>query len=140
MNKILVPFDGSDSAIRAVRYAATLVGSNTTRRLELLYVANSMPIGTHGTLSQDQVNERAAAETETTVQAARRILDDAGIAYQVHTRLGSAASEITKYAEESGCDGIVMGTRGMGPVASAMIGSVATKVVTQVDVPVTLIK
>lgn len=140
MNKILVPFDGSESAVRAVRYAAALAGCGAARQLELLYVANSMPIGTQGMLSQDQLDERATAETEQALQPARRILDDAGIAYEASSRIGSAANEITKHVEESGCDGIVMGTRGMGVVASAMIGSVATKVVTQVEVPVTLVK
>ena len=33
-----------------------------------------------------------------------------------------------------------MGTRGLGAVANLMIGSVATKVIHMVDVPVTLIK
>lgn len=38
------------------------------------------------------------------------------------------------------CDAIIMGSRGLGPVASMIIGSVATKVIHLVKVPVTLIK
>jgi nucleotide-binding universal stress UspA family protein len=33
-----------------------------------------------------------------------------------------------------------MGTRGLGPIANLVIGSVATKVIHLVEVPVTLIK
>jgi nucleotide-binding universal stress UspA family protein len=34
----------------------------------------------------------------------------------------------------------MMGTRGKGPIASIVIGSVATQVVHLIDVPITLIK
>jgi nucleotide-binding universal stress UspA family protein len=35
---------------------------------------------------------------------------------------------------------VVMGTRGLGSVHSMVLGSVATKVLHQVEVPVTLVK
>jgi len=38
------------------------------------------------------------------------------------------------------CDAIIMGTRGMGSLANLVIGSVTTKVIHLVEVPVTLIK
>jgi nucleotide-binding universal stress UspA family protein len=49
-------------------------------------------------------------------------------------------SELVKYAEEKGCDGIIMGTRGLGPIGNLVMGSVATKVIHLTTLPVTLIK
>ena len=47
---------------------------------------------------------------------------------------------IVKRPEELNCDGIVMGTRGMGAIGNLVMGSVATKVVHLTKLPVTLVK
>ena len=54
--------------------------------------------------------------------------------------VGDTASMIVKRAEELNCDGIVMGTRGMGAIGNLVMGSVATKVVHLTKLPVTLVK
>jgi len=50
------------------------------------------------------------------------------------------AELIAKVAGAGGVEGIVMGTRGMGPIKSLVLGSVATKVIHLVEFPVTLVK
>ena len=72
--------------------------------------------------------------------AARQILDAEEVQYKVRSRVGSPANEIARHVHETQCDAIIMGTRGLSPVANLMIGSVATKVIHLVEVPVTLIK
>jgi nucleotide-binding universal stress UspA family protein len=42
--------------------------------------------------------------------------------------------------KDSGADAIVMGTRGLGVVGGLVLGSIASKVVHLVKVPVTLVK
>lgn len=54
--------------------------------------------------------------------------------------IGPVAETIARIALEQNCDGIVMGTRGLGAVAGALLGSVASQVVHLSDVPVTLVK
>lgn len=140
MQKILVPFDGSESATRALRHAASLVRENPAVRLELLCVIDPMTMHTRAVSSDADLGDLQAQEAHKISQPARQLLDEAGVAYQVQSRVGSPANEIAEHVRESGCDAIVMGTRGMGPVATLMIGSVAMRVVHLVDVPVTLIK
>lgn len=53
-------------------------------------------------------------------------------------RSPSAAVRIAAKVAHARCGAIVMGTRGMGPLASLVIGSVASAVVAPVDVPGTL--
>lgn len=91
-------------------------------------------------LSPAQLSRLCPDEASRVIEPARQILDQAGISYHVQCRVGSAACEITQQVQESGCDGIVMGTRGMGLNENIMIGSVAAHVVHLVNVPVTLIK
>ncbi len=54
--------------------------------------------------------------------------------------VGSVAQAIVKRGEDLGCDGIVMGTRGMGAIGNLAMGSVATKVIHLTKLPVTLVK
>lgn len=140
MPKVLLPFDGSDSAMRAARYAAALAKENPAIQLELLYVLDPMTLRAHAGLSQQDIERLHADETARVVAPAKQALADAGIACEVHSRAGSPANRIAEYVHDTGCDAIIMGTRGLGPVASMMIGSVAIKVIHLVDVPVTLVK
>jgi len=49
--------------------------------------------------------------------------------YEVNTvsKVGNAAVEITKYADENDIDLIVMESRGLGAVSRFMLGSVSSK-------------
>lgn len=140
MPKVLLPFDGSDSALHAVRYAASLAKENPAIQLELLYVLDPMTLGAHAGLSQQDIERLHADETARVVAPAQQALADAGVPCQIHSRAGSPANRIAEYVFDAGCDAIIMGTRGLGPVASMMIGSVAIKVIHLVDVPITLVK
>lgn len=140
MRKVLIPFDGSDSALRAVQYAVSLAKEITGMQVELLNVQDPVPLKAHAGASDAEIQHKQAEEAGRILQPARQILDAAGIPYQVRLRTGSPANEIALQVNETNCDSIIMGTRGMGPVASLMIGSVATRVIYLVDVPVTLIK
>jgi nucleotide-binding universal stress UspA family protein len=48
----------------------------------------------------------------------------------VETSSASAADEIIRYAKEKGIDLIVIGTKGRSGISKALLGSVASKVVT----------
>lgn len=140
MKHILVPCDGSANALRALAYAAGLAKDDPAVRLELLHVLDPMHFrNPAAALPPDELERRRADALAHVLQPARAILDAAGVPYQVHARTGDPAGEIAAQVAESGCDGVVMGTRGLGPVASLMIGSVACHVVHLVQVPVTLV-
>lgn len=140
MRKILVPCDGSDSALRAVRYAASAAKERPDIQLELLNVQDPVPLGPHAVQTGKEIEQWQADEAVRVLQSAREILDSEGVSYQIRCRAGPPANEIARHAKETQCDAIIMGTRGLGPVASAVVGSDATRVIHLVDIPVTLIK
>ncbi|HZW22704.1 universal stress protein [Noviherbaspirillum sp.] len=140
MPNILVPFDGSDSALRAVRHAARLAKLIAGTQIELLHVLDPVLVGEHTVISTQDIRRIQDEEAARVLQPAREVLDAEGIPYMAHHRCGAPAGEIAQQVYESKCDAVVMGTRGLGPIASIMIGSVATRVIHLVDVPVTLIK
>lgn len=138
---VLVPFDGSESALRAVRYAASIAHGNPVARLELLHVLDPARCRrTAGTPASAKSERLAAQEFERVIAPARTILDAGDVAYRVVRRNGDPAGEIAAQVRESGCDGVIMGTRGMDQLADTMVGSVALRTAYLVDVPVTLVK
>ena len=140
MRKILVPCDGSDNALRAVRYAVSVAKECSDVHLELLNVEDPMQLRTHAALSVQEIAQMQADDAARILQPARQVLDAEGVPYQAGCRTGSPANQIAQHVHETHCDMVIMGTRGLSPIAGAMIGSVATKVIHLVDVPVTLIK
>lgn len=141
MEKILVPFDGSENALRAVQYAATIAKEKPSSEIFLLHVLDPVTFKSQAALlSPVELSRLCPDDAVRVIGPARQILDHAGTPYHVHCRVGGAAGEIAQQVRESGCDGVIMGTRGMGPIANVLIGSVASRVVHLVDVPVTLVK
>jgi len=54
---------------------------------------------------------------------------DAGLEANGMVKIGHPAEEILNTAKENDCDLIVVGTHGRGPVATAVMGSIATKII-----------
>ena len=146
--KILVPFDGSPPSERAVEYAsqriAAAVGKSTVD-LHLLNVQES---------DADVLDffRRDAADVAARLVAVRRdagaklleapakAVQGAGVRVERTVLLGDPAEVIGSYVNDHHCDMVVMGTRGLGPVGGLMLGSVTSKVISLVKVPVTLVK
>jgi nucleotide-binding universal stress UspA family protein len=140
--KILLPVDGSENALRATRFAIKLAQA-CPDGAELHLLAVQMPILSGDVkmfVSQDQINAYHHDEALKALAGARTALDAAGVHYAFHIGVGQLAETIAAYAKDKACDQIVMGTRGLGAVKGLLLGSVTTKVMHLVDIPVTLVK
>ena len=138
--KILIPVDGSDNALRAVDYAAKMAIESNSLRFELLHVLEPMPLRAHAALAQNEINLVYADEAIRILLPAQRLLDLAGLSHCAHYRVGHPANEIAAQVTDKNCDAVIMGTRGLGFLGRAATGSVASQVVHLVNVPVTLVK
>lgn len=138
MKNLLVPCDGSDSALRAVRHAASEAAA---AEIHLLHVVEPMtPVTLSEAISARRLDDRFPPQAAEALAPAIAVLEQAGARYTLHCRFGKPATEIADYARAAGCDAVVMGTRGHGALANLVIGSVAMQVVKQVAIPVTLVK
>lgn len=140
MQKLLIPFDGSPSAVHAVQYAASVASATAPVQLILLNVQEMAAAVPHVSTADHRPSTVQEEEASRILQPAKQILEQAGVDYQAVVRVGTVASEIADYAKQAGCHALIMGTRGMSAAMNLMIGSTATRVVHLVDVPVTLIK
>jgi nucleotide-binding universal stress UspA family protein len=140
MFKALVPIDGSENALRAVERAVALVRDRAPFELHLLNVQPSLSGDVTTFVGSTTVKDYHREEGEKALASARALLDRQGIPYKLHITVGPAGESIAGFAKKLGCDTIVMGTRGMGKIKGALLGSVSTEVIRHADVPVTLVK
>ena len=142
MHTVLVPFDGSASAKRAIQYLVDLSKDLAQLKVHVLNVLIEPVIyGEYATPNLlDQFNASAQQHAAEVNAEAAAMLGAANIAHETHVATGVVAVEISRAVTAYGCSGVVMGTRGMGSLKNLVLGSVATQVVHEVAVPVTLVK
>lgn len=145
MRKILIPFDGSAASMRAVEQVVALSGNMATPPGAIL-LAVVPPAGFGDQLLQGKPSDIRALQAPALENArklmkqAAETLAKAGVTAQEHVEVGHPEEIINQFSDAYHCDLIVMGTRGLGPTAGLLMGSVATKTVHLTDLPVMLVK
>ena len=143
MRKVLVAFDGSESSKRALQYVIDFARDHaSTLEVHLLNVQHEPVLyGEYVTVEIiNQLQQSLQATASEILEWPADQLKAAGISYKVHTALGNVAAQVSEFADQLGCDTVVMGTRGLGSFTGMLLGSVATRVVHEVSVPVLLVK
>ncbi len=133
--RIMVATDGSDTATRAVEFAARMA-SGLDSGLKIVTV-----VGIYDR-PPDQLLAYARCEhvtpeiflsdlSDQTLRLAKQRATQLGVRdVQVEAQRGDAAASIVEIARRDGADTIVLGKRGLGRVAGLLLGSVSQKVVT----------
>jgi nucleotide-binding universal stress UspA family protein len=142
MLKILALVDGSESSSRAVRHViATSALCKEAPEIHLLNVQMPVTPGNIGRhVSHGDLDDYYHDEGMRALAPARKLLDDAGIRHAFHIGVGEIGETVARYVKELSAQQIAMGTRGLGPVAGVLLGSVTAKVVQAVNVPIVLVK
>lgn len=129
---VLLALDGSAEAQTAAR-AATEISGSAGSELHLVYVlqADAAPFPHLYAMDKYRADlERAEQESRTFLdQQAKRIEDGGGAVAGVHIRTGRPDHEIVELSEEFGAGLTVLGSRGLGGVRRALLGSVSDSVV-----------
>jgi nucleotide-binding universal stress UspA family protein len=130
MKKIVVAYDSSDHADRALDRAVELATGGTelvavsAARLSTL-AREAGPVG-GGTSAVDPIEAEAAREG---LDKARARLADKSVSVRTVEAHGDPADAVVRVAEDEGADLIVVGTRGLNLAQRALLGSVSTKIV-----------
>jgi two-component system sensor histidine kinase KdpD len=135
--RVLVPFDGSPSAIHAIQHIVSLARAGHRGTILLLNVqAPSAKKSSPG--ADSGVEVRAAGEA--ILGKASQLLDAQHIPYQCEVLAGIPPEAIAGVVDQHQIDLIVMGSTGKGTLARLFLGSVAMAVVQESKVPVTLVR
>ena len=145
--KILLATDGSEEAELAFASAADL-SEKTDSELHIVYVGH-LPLVSYEspgatTLDPDlsgRMQEGAEQEARTKLdEQVQRVGKTGGEVAGVHGRLGRPAAQIVGLADELGAGLIVLGSRGLGPLRRALMGSVSDSVVRHAPCPVLVVR
>jgi nucleotide-binding universal stress UspA family protein len=145
--KILLATDGSEEAKLAFASAADL-SKKTGSELHVVYVGH-MPLVSYEspgarTLDPDlsgRMHESAEQEARTMLEEQmQRVGQSGGEIAELHARLGRPDAQIVGVADELGAGLIVLGSRGLGPLRRALMGSVSDSVVRHAHCPVLVVR
>jgi nucleotide-binding universal stress UspA family protein len=141
--KILIAVDGSKHSLAAVRCVIDHAGWYRDKpSAELVTVHLPVPTlrGMGAVIGRQHYERYYREEGDERLADARAKLDAAGIPYSSHVMVGPVAESIVEKALDTGCDLICIGSRGLGDLGRALLGSTATKVLHLSDLPVLLVK
>ena len=139
--KILLPVDGSDCSLAAVRHAlqqrahglqSTFVLVNVQRPATLYEMAVSHDV--------DALKALRTAAGSDLLSSAEAMLSGAGVPFETEVAGGEAQSILLDLCENYGCAAIIMGARGMGEPQSSGLGSTVLGVLQHAAVPVTVVR
>jgi len=135
INKLLIAYDGSDSAKNAFKFAVDLAGKYGAE-LHVLAVARPPEFGEE-------------VETEALIENSRRHYAQllhplknqvASLTAHFEVMVGHPAESIVLYAEDHGVDHIVVGHRGHSLFERWLLGSVARQVIAYAPCAVTVVR
>lgn len=156
--KIMVPFDGSEPALRAFTVAQGMISDDPEMKIDVVAIVTTEPAREE--LSLDEVNPDApnTLEQMESEEYARIVNNKLGVIrdemlekMKGYMEYGedritvtakaelSAVEGILEYAKDNGCDLIVMGSRGRGGVLG-LFGSVSKGVLRDAEIPVMVVK
>lgn len=124
MDKILLAYDGSEPARRALERTVELARAFGAS----VGVVSVVPVRS-GRAPIDPWDDRTVHAEE--LLEARRLLREAGIEAELLEPGGEVARTIARVADERGYDTIVIGSRGLGSVGRVLQGSVSERVASQ---------
>ena len=139
--KILLPVDGSELSMEAVRFVVGLVRQGLQADVVLANVQEPASLYELVVAHDADMIERICAEAGAhALESAQALLGQAGIAYESEVAKGDPAHTLIDILERYGCELVVMGARGQGTLRSALLGSVANEVLHAAGVPVMIVK
>jgi nucleotide-binding universal stress UspA family protein len=147
--RILLATDGSEEATLAAQTAIDLA-NKTGSELHVVY-ADMLPYSAAlyegyqagvdaGAYLQDESEELTRRGQGRLDEQVRKIKAAGGNVAQAHFRIGRTDAEITALAEEIGAGLIVIGSRGLGGLRRALLGSVSDSVVRHAHCPVMVVR
>ncbi len=139
--KILLPTDGSEASLAAVRHALRMVHAGLRASFVLANVQEPASlyevVVAHDAKVIEEVSAAAAAHL---LQPAQALLRASGADFETEIASGDPGHLLVEMAEAFGCDMVVIGARGAGSLRGALLGSVSNSVLHGCRVPVMVVK
>lgn len=136
---VLVAYDGSDPAYKAVEYA---LDEHSDEEVVLLRVVELASGATEAgiELARESIRKRRKEAENKTANQLDDLIDASNSEVTLETVIGDPEDEIIQYAETNEIDHIIIGSHGREGMTRVLLGSVAEDVVRRAPCPVTVVR
>ncbi len=144
--KILVPYDGSEHAKKALAQAAAIAVDGEGAMLYIASICNMVSAMSNfdqvsiaeGCLTT-KLTEDLEAQCKADLEEAKAMVPKE-LAVETLYEVGSPGPVLLNLSKDHDCDLIVMGSRGLGPLKGIFMGSVSSYLVSRSKCPVLIVK
>ncbi|NPA23750.1 MAG: universal stress protein [Crenarchaeota archaeon] len=137
VKKILVAYDGSEPAVKALLHGARIAKLCNAK----LYVIHVVPLPEdYISLYEHEFASKALLEGQKLLERCKEIVKALGVEAEYILEKGDPARKIVETAERLDVDYIVIGHRGMGKWERILLGSVCERVVISSTKPVIVVR
>ena len=140
--KILLAADGSPfTRIAALHLVQHIEWFAKVPEIHIVHVHPPMPYpGAAAKAGKAAVAKYHREESEGALAVAERVLIKAGVAYTSSWEVGDVAERLAKCVKDRDIDLVIMGSHGHGALANLALGSIATKCIATLDVPIMIVR
>ncbi|WP_457640012.1 universal stress protein [Persephonella sp.] len=141
-SSILIGYDGSDSSKKALKKAVEL-SKLTGAQLHIVGVVRPFEFAAIDYISPEEIEEYEKEEIskeERFLKEAKEIAEENGVSAITKVMEGEPAEELMAYADDNGCDLIVVGHRGVGGFKRMILGTTAGSLVKYANQSVLVVK
>jgi nucleotide-binding universal stress UspA family protein len=127
MSRILVPICNAGDAAWAATQAIAL-HREAPVQVDLLNVQRPLPKHVSQFFSRSDLSDFHHEAGMRVLESAIRMLDEAGVPHEDHVLVGHPAETIVRFAEEHGCERVVVDTPEHGLLSMLGLGSIGSQV------------
>ena len=139
MKKVLIPIDGSESSLEAVRHVANSFHAMNSPEVHLLHVTPLLRKHAARFIPRRDRKAFYRDEAQAALGAARDILNRHSIGFSEHAETGEIAPTIDRIARKLKVDEIAMGTHRKSALVRMVQGSVCSQLMEITTIPVRVV-
>ena len=139
MNKVLIPVDGSNNALLALKHAVNMYGKDAHTEIHICNVQPKLYRHIGKYFSKKDINEWQAERAQNAAKSAAQYLEKLGISYSFTYVSGDKGEALRDEATRLGCSRIVIGSAKKNTLSRLFENSTTAKLLEISDIPVEVV-
>ncbi|WP_067725114.1 universal stress protein [Oceanobacillus damuensis] len=135
---ILLATDGSEHSKRALENAINIAKCTEGSKVDVVYVIDASKAKSDVLNNWNSVDVNDSRMKQ--LKNAEKLAKESGVSYEIKILHGEPGPTIVDYADKSGSDIVIIGSRGLNGLQEFMLGSVSHKVAKRANCPVLIVK